>query len=122
MNSGIGNSSSLELLGITALHHLPSVGQNLTEQPLLGVPWVVTANDTATEAMRNETLAAEQLRQWNETRSGPLVNGPGLDLGWIRLPDNASIFERFEDPCAGPNTGHLEIQFVVSVLVSDGRQ
>ncbi|KAL0072247.1 hypothetical protein AAF712_000007 [Marasmius tenuissimus] len=119
MNSGIGDTDVLESLGITVLHHLPSVGQNLTEQPLVTVPWVVIANDTAEEATRNETLAAEQLQQWNETRSGPLVNGPGLDLGWIRLPDNASIFEKFEDPCPGPNTGHLEIQFVNGAFTTE---
>ncbi|KAL0571384.1 hypothetical protein V5O48_010572 [Marasmius crinis-equi] len=112
MNSGIGDTETLTPLGITTLRHLASVGQNLSEHAVVTVPWVVTANDTSSETARNATLAAEQLRQWNETRSGPLVDSPGLDLGWIRLPDNASIFERFEDPSAGPNTGHLEIQFV----------
>ncbi|KAL0567275.1 hypothetical protein V5O48_014718 [Marasmius crinis-equi] len=112
MNSGIGDSNALTPLGVTTLLHMPSVGQNLTEHPSVTVPWVVTANDTAQEATRNATLAEEQLQQWIETRSGPLVNGPGLDLGWIRLPDNASIFERFKDPSAGPNTAHIELRFV----------
>ncbi|KAL0572693.1 hypothetical protein V5O48_009267 [Marasmius crinis-equi] len=112
MNSGIGDSNTLTPLGIQTLHHLPSVGQNMTEQPLLQVPWVTTANDTMAEALKNATLAAEQLQEWNETRSGPLVDSPAPDLGWLRLPDNASIFESFEDPSAGPNTAHIEIQFV----------
>jgi len=118
MNSGIGDANVLESLGITPLRDLPSVGQNLSEHAVVNVPWVVTANDTESEAIRNETLAAEQLKQWHETRSGPLVNGPGLALGWVRLPDNASIFERFEDPSPGPNTGHLEMIFLVSSPVS----
>ncbi|KAG7098408.1 hypothetical protein E1B28_000366 [Marasmius oreades] len=112
MNSGIGDRKTLTNLGIQTVHHLPSVGQNLTEQPLLSYNWVVTANDTDSEAARNATLAAEQLKQWNDTRSGPLANAPGLDLGWFRLPANASIFEEFEDPSPGPNTAHIEIQFV----------
>ncbi|KAK1226089.1 hypothetical protein PQX77_010956 [Marasmius sp. AFHP31] len=121
MNSGIGDSNVLERLGITTLRNLPSVGQNLMEHPAIAVPWVVTANDTQGEATRNATLAAEQLRQWNETRSGPLVDGPGLDMGWIRLPDNASIFERFEDPSPGPNTGHLEIKFINDGSTNQGQ-
>ncbi|KAG7098412.1 hypothetical protein E1B28_000368 [Marasmius oreades] len=112
MNSGIGDRKTLTNLGIQTVHHLPSVGQNLTEQPLLSYNWVVTANDTEEEATRNVTLAAEQLKQWNDTRSGPLVDAPGLNLGWFRLPANASIFEEFEDPSPGPNTAHIEIQFV----------
>ncbi|KAF9266698.1 aryl-alcohol oxidase, partial [Marasmius fiardii PR-910] len=57
-----------------------------------------------------------QLKQWNETpRSGPLVNAPGLDLGWVRVPANASIFKKFKDPSPGPNTAHIEIQFVNGV-------
>ncbi|KAL0564556.1 hypothetical protein V5O48_017489 [Marasmius crinis-equi] len=118
MNSGIGNPNTLTPLGIPILLHMPSVGQNLTEQPFVGVPWVVAANDTAVEAQKNATLAAEQLRQWNESRTGPLANAPDLDIGWVRLPDNASIFERFEDPSAGPNTAHLEMQFFNSAAPS----
>ncbi|KAL0572694.1 hypothetical protein V5O48_009268 [Marasmius crinis-equi] len=112
MNSGIGDSNTLTPLGIQTLHHLPSVGQNMTEQPLLQVPWVTTANDTMSEALRNATVAAEQLQQWNETRSGPLVDAPQVNFAYLRLPDNASIFDNFEDPSAGPDTAHLEIQFV----------
>ncbi|KAL0571185.1 hypothetical protein V5O48_010777 [Marasmius crinis-equi] len=112
MNSGIGDSNTLTPLGIPTLLYMPSVGKNLTEHPIVGVPWVVTANDTAAEAQKNATLAAEQLRQWNESRTGPLVKTPILDMGWVRLPDNASIFERFEDPSPGPNTAHLEMLFL----------
>ncbi|KAK1235690.1 hypothetical protein PQX77_001061 [Marasmius sp. AFHP31] len=112
MNSGIGDTSTLEPLGIKTLLHSPSVGRNLSEHAIVVVPWAVTATDTQSEAIRNKTLAEEQLRQWNETRTGPLADGPGWDIGWIRLSDNASVFERFKDPSAGPNTGHLEMEFV----------
>ncbi|KAF4608011.1 hypothetical protein EYR40_000352 [Pleurotus pulmonarius] len=36
-------------------------------------------------------------------------SGSGIDhLGYVRLADNASIFDNFADP-AGPNTGHIEL-------------
>ncbi|KAK1235691.1 hypothetical protein PQX77_001062 [Marasmius sp. AFHP31] len=119
MNSGIGDTNVLEPLGIKTLLHSPSVGRNLSEHAVIGVPWVVTATDTQSEIIRNKTLAAEQLRQWNETRTGPLADGPGLDIGWIRLPANASIFERFDDPSPGPNTGHLEMVFLNDAFVNE---
>ncbi|KAG7098445.1 hypothetical protein E1B28_000396 [Marasmius oreades] len=112
MNSGIGDPNTLSNLGIRTLQRLPSVGRNLSEHLVLTLGWVVTANDTDSEAARNATLAAEQLRQWNETRTGPLVDAPDLDFGWVRLPKNASIFERVKDPSPGPNTAHIEIQFL----------
>ncbi|KAL0579596.1 hypothetical protein V5O48_002434 [Marasmius crinis-equi] len=111
LNSGIGDSNTLAAFDIPTLHHLPSVGQNLTEHSEVPMSWIVTANDTFLAAQRNATLAAEQLQQWNETRTGPLVLASVLDIAWFRLPDNASIFDRFEDPSAGPNTPHIEIQF-----------
>ncbi|KAL0072310.1 hypothetical protein AAF712_000072 [Marasmius tenuissimus] len=112
MLSGIGDPDALNGLGIEPLHALPSVGQNLTEQPVGFYPWQVTANDTADAAGRNATLAAEQLAMWEEMRRGPLVNGPLLDVGWIRVP--AEERQGFDDPSAGPNTAHLELQFLNS--------
>ncbi|KAL0568661.1 hypothetical protein V5O48_013324 [Marasmius crinis-equi] len=112
MLSGIGDTKSLTSLGITPVHHLPSVGQNLTEQPVVLSRWLVNTTDTDDTAGRNTTLAAEQLEQWMQARSGPLVNAPIIDVGWVRLEEDAEIFERFEDPSAGPNTAHWELIFV----------
>lgn len=99
-------------LGIEPLHHLPSVGQNLTDHPIVPLSWLVNSTDTYETAERNTTLAAEQLAQWNTTRTGPLVDNPGTQLGWLRIPADASIFDRFPDPAAGPNTAHYE--FIIS--------
>ncbi|KAF9264161.1 pyranose dehydrogenase [Marasmius fiardii PR-910] len=112
MNSGIGDFRTLKNFGIRTLQNLPSVGKNLSEHPVITVSWVVTANDTDSEAARNATLAAEELQQWEKTRTGPLVDAPDLDFGWVRLSSNASIFEKFKDPSPGPNTAHIELQFV----------
>ncbi|KAJ6489556.1 alcohol oxidase [Mycena vitilis] len=112
MHSGIGNSSTLASLGINPIHNLPSVGQNLSDHALTFLSFLVNSNDTFETVERNATLAAEQLARWNTTRTGPLVDTPGNQLGWFRIPDNSAIFERFSDPAAGPNTSHYELMFV----------
>ncbi|KAF7357759.1 L-sorbose 1-dehydrogenase [Mycena venus] len=113
LHSGIGNSSTLTSLGIKPVHNLPSVGQNLTDHSfLLSVSFLINSTDTWETAERDATLAAAQLAQWNTSRTGPLVDGPAHQLGWFRIPDNSSIFEKFPDPAAGPNTSHYELIFV----------
>ncbi|KAJ6594356.1 aryl-alcohol-oxidase from pleurotus Eryingii, partial [Mycena capillaripes] len=114
MYSGIGNSARLQKLGIEPLHNLPSVGQNLTDHSLLPLGWFVNSTDTFDTEIRNATLAAEEFEQWNTTRTGRLVNNPATHIGWFRVPDNSSIFERFPDPAAGPATPHYEF------LISNG--
>lgn len=46
MNSGIGDSDTLKLLGIPALLNLPSVGENLTDQPFAEILFSVNSNNT----------------------------------------------------------------------------
>ncbi|KAF5364408.1 hypothetical protein D9758_010695 [Tetrapyrgos nigripes] len=105
LNSGIGDSESLLEIGIPSTLHLPSVGQNLTEQPAVTLAWNISSPQT-------NSTDAEQLEQWMKTpRSGPLVDAPLNTVGFFRLPANASIFTRFRDPSAGPHTAHLEIVF-----------
>ncbi|KAJ7680733.1 aryl-alcohol oxidase [Mycena polygramma] len=116
LHSGIGNSSTLAALGINPVHNLPSVGQNLSDHALTFLSFLVNSNNTFETAERNATLAAEQLAQWNTTRTGPLVDPPTNQLGWFRIPNNSTIFERFSDPAAGPNTSHYELIFVNGML------
>ncbi|KAJ6629528.1 aryl-alcohol-oxidase from pleurotus Eryingii [Mycena sp. CBHHK59/15] len=112
LHSGIGNSTTISSLGITPLHDLPSVGQNMSDHPLLGMGWAVNSTDTTETAVRNATLAAEEFAQWNRSRTGPLVNTPMTHVAWLRIPDNSTIFEGQPDPAAGPNTAHYE--FIIS--------
>ncbi|KAJ7139326.1 aryl-alcohol oxidase-like protein [Mycena epipterygia] len=91
LHSGIGNSSALSALGIKPLHNLPSL---------------VNSTDTFETAAHNSTLAAQELAQWNMTRTGPLVDTPLSHIGWLRIPD---ISAEFPDPAAGPNTAHYEL-------------
>ncbi|KAG7098364.1 hypothetical protein E1B28_000322 [Marasmius oreades] len=109
MLSGIGDSSKLFSLGIQPVHHLPAVGKNLSDHPVLPLSWLVNSTDTLDTAARNATLLAEQLKQWNDTRTGPLVDGVFTHIGWFRLPHNSSIFKEFSDPSAGPNSPHMEL-------------
>ncbi|KAF7357745.1 Aryl-alcohol oxidase [Mycena venus] len=114
LHSGIGNSSTLTSMGIKPVHNLPSVGQNLSDHCLIFLPFLVNSTDTFENAERNATLAALQFEEWNTSRTGPLVDNPLSHIGWLRIPDNSSIFERFPDPAAGPNTSHYEL------IVSNG--
>ncbi|KAK7015574.1 hypothetical protein VNI00_019068 [Paramarasmius palmivorus] len=112
LNSGIGDSKALSSFGIETIHHLPSVGQNLTEQPALGNPWLVNTTDTNESFFVNSTLLQELTRQWNETRTGPLVDPIILAFGYLRVPSDDPIFQRAVDPAAGKTTAHSEMLFI----------
>ncbi|KAJ7027566.1 aryl-alcohol oxidase [Mycena alexandri] len=112
LHSGIGNSSTLKSLGIQPVHNLPSVGQNLTDHSLAFLSFVVNSNNTFETFDRNATLLAADLAQWNKSRTGPLVDNPLSHTGWLRIPDDSSIFKKFPDAAAGPNTPHYE--FIIS--------
>ncbi|KAJ3757799.1 alcohol oxidase [Lentinula raphanica] len=109
MHSGIGDFEELESLGIKMIHHLPSVGKNLTEQPIVRNKWLVNSTATLETIARNDTLLAEVTEEWERRRMGPLVDPPLSFIGWLRLPENSSIFQEVPDPAAGPNTSHYEL-------------
>ncbi|KAJ3794118.1 alcohol oxidase [Lentinula aff. detonsa] len=109
MHSGIGDSEELKSLGIQTVHHLPSVGKNLTEQPIVRNKWLVDSTDTLETIARNDTLLAEVTEEWERRRMGPIVDPPLSFIGWLRLPENSSIFQQVLDPAAGPNTSHYEL-------------
>ncbi|TFK37492.1 aryl-alcohol oxidase-like protein [Crucibulum laeve] len=111
LNSGIGDKNALSQIGIKPLVHLPSVGQNFSDHPVIVDQWPVNSTNTFEKLARNATYAAEQLDLWLRTRTGILVDAPTNMLGFLRLPANASIFEKHPDPSPGPRTGHWEILF-----------
>ncbi|KAJ8695628.1 hypothetical protein PTI98_008210 [Pleurotus ostreatus] len=117
LHSGIGDDSTLSALGIKTTHHLPSVGQNFTEQPITIVQWPVDDNNTTDQFTRNATLMAEFLDEWKFNRSGPLTSSTTTHLGYLRLPGNSTVFDIVADPSAGVNTPHIELSF--SVCPSD---
>ncbi|KAF5353144.1 hypothetical protein D9758_008758 [Tetrapyrgos nigripes] len=114
LNSGIGDAETLSNLGIPSTLHLPSVGHNYSEQPIVNWLWFVNSTDPNDFASQNETISEGLIQRWRENRTGPLTDGSGVTLCFFRLPDSASIFETVEDPAAGPSTAHLEMVFLSS--------
>ncbi|PPQ93564.1 hypothetical protein CVT25_005556 [Psilocybe cyanescens] len=109
MNSGVGDRDSLAKFNIPSVLHLPSVGQNLTDQPITTVLYSVNSNNPLDNIDTNSTLQAMALAQWEFNRTGSLVDpGPNF-IAWSRLPANSSIIKEFGDPSAGQNTPHLEL-------------
>jgi hypothetical protein len=63
--------------------------------------------------LENATFAATQLTQWEFNQTGELSLGAANQLGWLRLPNDASIFKTVKDPSAGPTSAHFE--FILTV-------
>ncbi|GJJ07845.1 hypothetical protein Clacol_002050 [Clathrus columnatus] len=112
LHSGIGDETVLKPLGISPVLNLPSVGRNLTDQPLSTIAWTSSSTDPFEPPIleNNATLLSQSLQQWMTTRTGPLASQALNHVAWKRL-DNTSILSQFGDPSAGPNTPHLEFIF-----------
>ncbi|KAF7303710.1 Pyranose dehydrogenase [Mycena indigotica] len=116
LNSGIGNQTMLSSLGVNPVIDLPDVGQNFTDQPLISNSWLVNSTQTYESFSNNATQMAEDLAQWNKTRTGPLVSTiVGGHMAWLRLENSSTILKRFQDPAAGINTPHLELQIASGI-------
>ncbi|KAJ6535957.1 aryl-alcohol oxidase-like protein [Mycena vulgaris] len=99
LHSGIGDRNILDTLGIPTLLHLPSVGQNVSDQVLLSASWAANFNQTLDST------------EWNKSHTGPLVAFGPTHVAWLRLDPDSPIFENHTDPSAGPFTPHLEVAF-----------
>ncbi|KAJ7366513.1 glucose dehydrogenase short protein [Mycena albidolilacea] len=109
MHSGVGDRKALTALGIPSVLDLPSVGQNATEQPVIGAGWSVNSTQTADSISQNATRFNEAYEEWNRTHTGPFVDIPVTHIAWLRLDADSPIFENVTDPAAGPNTPHIEM-------------
>ncbi|KAJ2912440.1 hypothetical protein MD484_g7971, partial [Candolleomyces efflorescens] len=103
LNSGIGNKTELEALGITPLLNLPDVGQGMTEHVAANVVWSVVPPSPPT------IDAATALAMWHENRTGPLTERFTHQLLWSRIRDDSPIFEEYKDPSTGPTSPHIEM-------------
>jgi choline dehydrogenase-like flavoprotein len=101
MLSGIGNKTELSEVGINATVDLPDVGKHLKDHPIMSNYFTVNSTDTPDTIERNSTILNTFLDQWMTDRTGPLTDTPATAVGFLRLPDNASIFEQVQDPSAG---------------------
>lgn len=126
MLSGIGNSTKLSSLGIDPKVELPDVGQHLQDHTHLSDIWLTNASFSWDDIRRNATLAAQELAEWRNNRTGPYTDGFYSQIGWSRLPDNATIFQTHSDPSAGSNTPHFQLEIydtfsATSAYPSEGR-
>jgi choline dehydrogenase-like flavoprotein len=114
MLSGIGDSAQLSQFNIQTIVNLPDVGKNLQDHVVLHNTFSVNANFTNDDIFRNATLFEDDLAQWEQSHDGPFATSVTAEVGWLRLPKNATIFETVEDPSSGPEVPHYEFIFVVS--------
>ncbi|KAF8886161.1 aryl-alcohol-oxidase from pleurotus Eryingii [Infundibulicybe gibba] len=107
--SGIGNKTTLKNIGIKPIVDLPDVGQHLQDHPI--VPNYFTVNSTGTfdPVLRSPSLQAQDLQQWNSSRTGLFSDPPGNTIGFGRV--NSSVLQGFADPSPGPKAGHYELIF-----------
>ncbi|KAJ7239420.1 aryl-alcohol oxidase [Mycena haematopus] len=106
--SGIGPQAELSALGIKTVLDNPSVGRNLSDHPELSNTWYVNSTGTFDSLIRNATVAAADVEQWEITQMGILVDSPLAHLVWSRVPNGSFSIP---DPSAGPNTAHYELLF-----------
>jgi choline dehydrogenase-like flavoprotein len=110
LNSGIGDTDALHAAGITPLVSLPDVGKHLADHPIIVLSWLVNSSTTYDDLNRNATALQSAIAQWNQTRQGPLVNGIAQHIGFVRVPDNSTIFnEQQPNPSPGEGSPHFEI-------------
>jgi len=108
LNSGIGPSDHLKSVGIKPIVDHPDVGENLSDHPVVVNPFLVNSTDTYDDFERDPARREADIVAWKETGQGPLVNTIATHIGFMRIPDNHTIFETVEDPSAGPTSGHHE--------------
>ncbi len=113
MLSGIGPRQDLRKLNIKPIVNLPDVGQHFADHPAVASYYLVNSNGTFDSLLRDTNLFGLELVKWNTTRQGRFVNSPANTYSFLRLPDDAAIYENFDDPSSGPTAGHMEIIFVV---------
>ncbi|KAH9477827.1 Pyranose dehydrogenase 3 [Psilocybe cubensis] len=109
LNSGIGDRNQLKKLNIKTILNLPSVGQNLTDHPLIVVQYSVNSNGFWNALGTNKTLQNLALKQWNRDRTGPYSGPSGTFVAWSRLSPQFPLLKKLGDPSAGPNTPHIEL-------------
>ncbi|ESK92800.1 aryl-alcohol oxidase [Moniliophthora roreri MCA 2997] len=103
--SGIGPKEDLEALNIPVVLDSPAVGANLTEHPIVGNIFSVTpSTETLDEVLRNTTLQAQLLSQWQANRTGVYANSVSSIAGNWKVA-------AYEDPSSGPRSGNVMAVF-----------
>ncbi|KAK0459062.1 aryl-alcohol oxidase-like protein [Desarmillaria tabescens] len=98
--SGIGPRRDLKSLGIPPVLELSDVGQHLVDHPAVSIYYAVNSNSTFDRYLRNNTLFAEELRHWEQTRQGLCPDAGHLEMIFI------NGFAQF-GPLPQPETGNF---------------
>lgn len=114
--SGIGDAAKLKAVGVEPILNLPDVGQHLQDHALFTQPYVVSEGNPLDMFTQNETFQGEALKEWQETKKGIMGLSFSSQTGWLRLPDDSSIFESTPDPSAGKKSPHFALIFTVSLV------
>lgn len=109
--SGIGDKTQLSRFNIQTIVNLPDVGKNMQDHVVLPNVFSVNANFTNDDIGRDPTLFQNDLAQWEQSHTGPFATSVTAEVGWLRLPKNATIFKTVNDPSSGPQAPHYEFIF-----------
>ncbi|KAJ3808678.1 hypothetical protein F5876DRAFT_78510 [Lentinula aff. lateritia] len=116
LSSGIGDNATLSSMSITPIHHLPSVGQNMSDTTVMYVSWEVSSDDTFDPLLNNETARAEAFSEWNATRTGRMANGVINLSGMLPMNDSdptvQSMYQQYSESVAGSNDADFEMLFI----------
>ncbi|TBU21897.1 GMC oxidoreductase-domain-containing protein, partial [Dichomitus squalens] len=114
MLSGLGPSKTLSSLNIKTIVDLQDVGQHLTDHPFLPTLFgLVNPDDDILESLaRNATFANDLIEEWASERQCVLTDSTDNHVGWLRIPDDDSIWTTEQDPNSGPTAPHFEFLFV----------
>ncbi|KAJ7049157.1 aryl-alcohol oxidase precursor [Mycena amicta] len=115
MHSGVGDKDALDALGIPSVLHLPGVGRNVSDHPSVALSWTVNSTETA-DNLNNNTTFNDALAEWDRSHTGPLSTTATTNVGWLRLKENDTIFDKFNDPSAGKKAPHIELTFNAGVV------
>ncbi|KAI0456726.1 choline dehydrogenase [Xylaria acuta] len=74
--SGIGSQDILQHNGVQVLKHLPGVGENLQDHCFTTVSFQAADGQMTMDAARDHALVEMLLKQYNESRTGPLTGVP----------------------------------------------
>ena len=85
MVSGVGPEETLQRLSIPLIANLPGVGQNLQDQPLIGIAHRVNV-PTSSNLVNDPLYAASAATSYLANGTGPLAGPPGL-LAFERISD-----------------------------------
>lgn len=86
MVSGVGPRETLQQHGIPVVADLPGVGQNLQDQPLIGVAYRVDV-PTSSKLVNDPEYAAEAATSYLANGTGPLAGPPGF-LAFDRISES----------------------------------